>query len=147
MASSRVPRGSRARAAGERARGCAIPPPRGRKVPAPHRRRRSRSPSRCEAEVDDVAVLDDVLLALEADLAPIAAGGHRSAIDEGAVGDDFRANEAAGDVAVNLASRELRAGAARNRPGAVLVFADREERDVAEQIVAGADDPIQARFG
>ena len=36
--------------------------------------------------------------------------------------------------------------AARNRPGAAFVFADREERNVPEQIVAGADDAIEARF-
>ena len=51
------------------------------------------------------------------------------------------------DVAVDFAGRELRGGAARNRPGAALVLADREERNVAEQIVAGADDAVEARFG
>ena len=32
---------------------------------------------------------------------------------------------------------------ARNRPGAALVLADGEERDVAEQIVAGANHAIE----
>ena len=36
--------------------------------------------------------------------------------------------------------------AARNRPRAAFVFADGEERDVAEQVVAGADDAIEPRF-
>ena len=48
---------------------------------------------------------------------------------------------------MDLAGRELRRRAARNRPGAALVLADGEERDVAEQIVAGADHAIEPRFG
>ena len=62
------------------------------------------------------------------------------------VGDDLGADESARDVAVNLAGRQLRRRAARNRPGAALVLADREKRNVAEQIVAGANDAIEARF-
>src|SRR5207244_2121427 len=97
-----------------------------------------------EAEVDDVAILHDVVLALEADLAVIAARGHRSARHQRIVADDFGADEAARDVAVDFACGELRGRPARDRPGAAFVLADREERDVAEQIVAGADDAIEA---
>ena len=100
-----------------------------------------------EAEVDDVAVLHDVFLALEPHLAVVAARGHRSARDQRVVADDLRADEPARDVAVDLAGRELRRRAARDRPRAALVFADREERNVAEQIVAGADDAIEPGFG
>ena len=66
---------------------------------------------------------------------------------ERVVADDLGADEAARDVAVDLAGRELGRRAARNRPGAALVFADGEERNVAEQIVAGANDAIETRFG
>ena len=100
-----------------------------------------------EAEVDDVAVLDDVLLAFEPDFAVIAAGGHRAARDQRVVADDFGADEAARDVAVNLAGGELRRRAARDRPGPALVLADGEERDVAEQVVARADDAIETGLG
>ena len=62
------------------------------------------------------------------------------------VADDLGADEAARDVAVDLAGRQLRRRAARNRPGAALVLADGEERNVAEQIVAGADHAIEARL-
>ena len=48
---------------------------------------------------------------------------------------------------MNLAGGELRGVATRNRPGAAFVFADGEERNVAEQIVAGANDAIEPRFG
>src|SRR5581483_562278 len=92
--------------------------------------------SRREAEVDDVAVFDDVVLAFEAHLAVIAAGGHRAARDQMVVADDFGADESPLDVAVDLAGGELRRRVTRNRPGAALVLADGEERDVAEQVVA-----------
>ena len=98
-----------------------------------------------EAEVDDVAVLNDVLLALEPHFAVIAADGHRAACDQGVVADDFRTDEATGDVAVDFTGRQLRRRVARDRPGAALVLADSEERDVAEQIVAGANHAIEAR--
>src|SRR5260221_1465739 len=102
--------------------------------------------SRREAEVDDVAVLHDVFLAFEADFAMVAARGHRTARDERIVADDFGADEAARDVTVDLAGGELRRRSAWNRPRAALVLADSEEGNVAEQVVAGADDAVQARL-
>src|SRR6185436_10632052 len=111
---------------------------------------RRRSPARAscgEAEVDDVAVLDDVVLPFEAYFAVIAAGGHRAAADQRLVGDDFGADEAARDVAVDLAGGELRRCAARNRPRAALVFTDGKERQVAEQIVTGPNHPVEPGFG
>src|SRR4051794_18070129 len=107
------------------------------------RRRRSCS----EAEVDDVAVQDDVVLALQSHLAVLAAYGHRAARDKRVVGDDLGADEAAGDVAVNLTGRELRRRVARYRPCAALVLADREEGNIAEQVVAGADHPVESGLG
>src|SRR5215472_13127083 len=49
----------------------------------------------CEAEVDDVAVLDDVVLTFEADFAVIPADRHRSARDQRVVAHDLRTDEAA----------------------------------------------------
>jgi hypothetical protein len=69
---------------------------------------------RRKPKIDDVAVLHDVLLALETDFAVIAACGHRAARNERIVGDDLSADESALDVAVNLARRELRACRARS---------------------------------
>ena len=94
-------------------------------------------------EVDDVAVLHHVLLAFEAQLAVIAAGLHGAAGDEGVVADHLGADEPARDVAVNLAGGVERDRAAADLPGPALVFAHREERQVAEQIVAGADHAIE----
>src|SRR2546422_11070919 len=99
-----------------------------------------------EAEVDNVAVADDVVFAFEPDLTVIAARGHRAARDQTVVADHFRANEPPRDVAVNLAGGGLCRRVARNRPRAALVFADREERNIPEELVAGADDAVEARF-
>src|SRR5262245_46542870 len=99
-----------------------------------------------EAEVDHVSVLHDVLLAFEAHFAVVAAGRHRSAGDECIVCHDLGADEPAGDVAVNLAGGDLRLGPARNRPRAAFIVADGKKRHVAEQIVTGADDPIEPRL-
>ena len=82
-----------------------------------HLRLQDQNAERCHsggvAEVDDVAVLDDVFLAFEADLAVFAARRHRSARDERVVGDHFGADEAALDVGVDFAGRLLRRRAAR----------------------------------
>ena len=73
--------------------------------------------SGCVAEVDNVAVLDDVFLAFEADLAVFAARRHRAARDERVVGDHLGADEAALDVACGFrrppAARASRARSTR----------------------------------
>src|SRR5262245_22571890 len=98
----------------------------------------------CVPEVDDVAVLHHVFLAFEAQLAAVAAGGHRAARHERVVADDFGADESARDVAVNLPGRVERARAAADRPGAAFVLANGEKRHVAEQVVAGGNHAIEA---
>ncbi len=97
----------------------------------------------CKPEVDDIAVLHDVFLAFEAHLTVVAACGHRAAASERVVAHDFGADEAALNVAVNLAGGGLRRDAASDRPGAAFVFADGEERHVPEQVVGGPDHAIE----
>ena len=87
-------------------------------------------------EVDDVAVLNDVFLAFEADFAVLLAHLHRSTVDQRVVGHDLGSDESALDVAVNLARGELRRRPAMDRPGTTLVLTDGEERHVPEQVVA-----------
>src|SRR6476659_2393342 len=100
-----------------------------------------------KAEVDDVSVLNDVLLAFESDFAVLTARGHRAARDEGVVRHDFSSNESTRNITVNLSRCDLRRGQPRDRPGAALIFTNREERDVPKQIVCGANDPVETRFG
>ena len=64
--------------------------------------------SRGVAEIDHVAVGDEVLLAFEPQLAVIAAGRERSAREQRVARHDFGANESALDVGVNRARRFLR---------------------------------------
>ena len=54
-------------------------------------------------EFDDVPVSDQILLALEPQLAVLTAGGERSAREQPIVGNDLGANEAALNVGVNRA--------------------------------------------
>src|ERR1700682_3189568 len=79
------------------------------------------------AEVDHVAILHDVLLAFKANLRIFAAGGERTAPEQRPAGHHLRADEAALNIAVDLACSQLGAGAARNRPCAVFVFAHGKE--------------------
>src|SRR5688572_24020405 len=67
-----------------------------------------------KAEIDDIAVLHDVFLALEPHFAVIAADRHRPAADQRVVGDDLGADEAALNVTVDLAGRQLRRRATRD---------------------------------
>ena len=93
--------------------------------------------------VDHVAVGDEVLLAFEPQLAVIAAGGERAAREQPIARHDLGADEPALDVGVNRAGGFLRRRVARNRPRAAFVLADREERDVAEQLVRRANHAIE----
>jgi hypothetical protein len=76
----------------------------------------------------------------------LAARGHRAARRECVIADHFGTNEAALNVAVNLTRRKLGGRAACDGPGAAFVFADREERHVAEQLIRRADDAIETRL-
>ena len=92
------------------------------------------------ADVNDVAVLNDVVLAFEEELAGFlelhfgvmagVAGG-----DEVGVLHDFGANEASGKIGVN-GVRSIHGGfAVTDRPRADFVFANGEEGDVAQRSV------------
>src|SRR5439155_10526792 len=89
-----------------------------------------------------VAVLHDVLLALEAELARFAAFRLAAVPDEVVEGDHLGADEAALDVAVDLAGRLERRRAAADRPGPALVLARSEEAHEVEEMVARTDEPV-----
>ena len=90
-----------------------------------------------EAEVDHVAVLDHILLALAAEQALLLGGGHAlpQAIMS-SIGDDLGADEAPLEVGVDLAGGLGRLGALFDGPGAALVLAVGQEGDQAQQGVA-----------
>src|SRR5580765_5739085 len=91
-------------------------------------------------EVDDVAVAHDVVLALEAELPRLAALRLAAQADEVLVRDHLGADEAALDVAVDLAGRLERRRAPADRPCAALVLARGEKADEVEERVARADE-------
>src|SRR5262249_49855402 len=97
-------------------------------------------PLHVEAEMEDVAVLDDVLRAFEAHPAGVLGALLAVIGDEVGVGDGLGADEAFLEVGVDDARRLRRLGAAADRPGARLLRSDREIGDEVEELVAGADD-------
>src|SRR5947208_16535080 len=119
-------------------------------APRDSRRRcsqRARRSSDREPEVDDVAVPHDVLLALEAQLPRLAALRLAPVADELVERHHLGADEAALDVAVDLAGGLERRRAAADRPGAALVLARGEEADEVEQVVARADEAVARALG
>src|SRR5579863_6681139 len=85
------------------------------------------SASHIEPEMQDVAVLDDVLRAFEAEFARFLGALLAAAGDEVLVGDRFGADEALLKVGVDDAGGLGRLGAAPHRPGARLLGTDGEE--------------------
>jgi hypothetical protein len=77
---------------------------------------------------DDVSVQHDIFLAFEPHLAMVATGGHRRRDER--IGDDLGPDEAPGNIAAESRLRDLRLRVARNGPGAALVFAHGEERNM-----------------
>src|SRR5687768_15153928 len=98
------------------------------------------------SEVDDIAIENDVLLSFETQLPMVAAGCQGAARKQMLVANHFSPDEAPLDVRVDFSCGELRRRVPGNRPRPALVFANREERDVAQEVVARADDPIETRF-
>src|SRR5215207_11243717 len=97
-----------------------------------------------EAEVDDVALLHDVVFAFEAEEALLAGGGVGAGAGEVVVGDDLGADEAALDVGVDGAGGLRGARAAGDGPGAHLLLPRRQEGHQAEQAVGALDEPVDA---
>src|SRR6185312_8736266 len=92
-----------------------------------------------EEDVDDVAVLDDVLLAFGAEEAALLGFGFAACSHKVVEADDFGADEATAQVAVDFAGGFGRGRAGRDGPGAAFIGAGGEEADEAEELVAHAD--------
>lgn len=97
-----------------------------------------------ETEVDHVAVLDDVLLALAAQQPLFLCRRDAAAADHVVEIDRFGADEAALDVGVDLARGLRGLGAVFDGPSPALVLAVGQERDEAEQRVGALDQAVEA---
>ena len=100
----------------------------------------------CKTEVHDVAVLDDVVLALEPHLAGFLGAGFAIERDEIVVGDGLGANKSLLEVGMDDAGGLWCPGAGRHRPRARLLRANGKVRQQVEQVIAGADQAIEARL-
>src|SRR5579875_3303418 len=97
--------------------------------------------------MQDVAVLDDVIGALQAQAAGFPGALLAAMGDKILVRDRLGANEAPREIAVDPAGRLPRRGAAFDGPGARLLRADREKGDEVEEPIAGPDDAGKPAFG
>src|SRR5262245_33392357 len=105
-----------------------------------------------EAEVQHVAVLDDVVLAFEPELAGVARPRFAVERDVIVVSDGLGADEAFLEIGMDDSRRLLRPRSVRHGPRARFLRAGGEIGDEAEQLVALADEPVepwlrQAEFG
>ena len=105
-----------------------------------------RAASNVEEELDNVAVLHDVLLAFGTDETLFLARGDRAVCDERLVRHDGGADEAALEIAVDLAGGLRRFRALGDRPCADLLGPRRQEADETEEPVARLDKLIETGF-
>src|SRR3546814_9098304 len=96
--------------------------------------------SHVEAKVKDIAVLDDVVLALGAHLAGLLGAGLAAAADEVVVGDGLGADAAAIEVGVADAGGLRRPAVGIHGPGARLLRADGDAGAEAEELIDGPAD-------
>src|SRR6185503_3979988 len=99
-----------------------------------------------EPEMNHVAFLDDIGLALEPELAGLARALFAAPRDVLVVADDLGADEAALEVGVDRTGGLRRRRVALRRPDAHLFRAGRVERLESQQLVRRADHAIQAGF-
>src|SRR5262249_13141528 len=112
-------------------------------LPAPAAKRGA---SHVEAEVEDVAVLDDVVLAFGPHLAGLLGALLSVASDEGLIGYGFGPDEAALEIRVNDACRFGSGRAAAHGPGAGLLRPHGEEGHEVKEAISGADHPGEPRL-
>ncbi len=95
-------------------------------------------------EVHDIAVLDDVLLALGAHPAFFTGSGIRASLQELVPADSLGSDELVAEIGVDGGSCLWCSAPALDGPGAGLGLPCREERDEIEQTVTGTDEIVDA---
>src|SRR5262249_5310943 len=110
------------------------------------RSRSAPSESDVEAELDHVAVLHDVVLALHAGLPSSTRSGHGPEVDEIGVPDDLGLDEATLEVGVDDAGGLGRRGALLDGPGTGLLGPSGEVRLQAQGVEPDAGELVQARL-
>src|SRR5215470_10572927 len=98
------------------------------------------------ADVHDIAVLDNVVLALEAKSSLGAGVGFGAGFEQLIPADRFRANEMFLEIGMDRACSLLGAGMRGDLPCAAFVLAGCEERDESQQLISSADQTGQTTF-
>src|SRR4029079_4988345 len=99
-----------------------------------------------EPEMHYVAVGDDVFLTFQPELACVARAGLAVQRDVIGIGDGLGPDVALFEIGMDHAGRRRPLGAAVDGPGAGLLRAAGEIGDEVEQLVAGADQAVEASF-
>ena len=100
-----------------------------------------------EAEMQHVAVLHHIFLAFQAELAGLARARLALVGDIVVIGDGLGADKALFEIRMDDARRSRAARALLDGPGAGLFRADGEIGHQMQELVARADDPVEAGFG
>src|SRR5215470_17904101 len=100
-----------------------------------------------EPEVDHVAVLDHIVLALQAQLTLFAAGGQAAALHQIFEADYLCPDEPALDIRMDFAGGLLGMCTLRDGPGAAFVLARSQKTDQIKQTISRADEAVARRFG
>jgi hypothetical protein len=98
------------------------------------------------AKEDNIAFLDDILFPFEADLSFFLCSGNAARGEEVFAANDFGANEALFDVAVNFTRGFDGSGAFANGPGANFRLARGEKREQTHEVVGCANQAVEARL-
>src|SRR6266542_1297199 len=99
---------------------------------------------RAVPDIHHVAVLDNVLLALQPQCTLGARARFGSGVEKLVPVDRLGADEVLLEIRVDRTRRLLRASAARHGPGAAFVFADGEEGDQPQKFVSLANEACQS---
>ena len=85
--------------------------------------------------MNDVAILDDIFLALQPEFTFGLAFGHRAERDQVIVSDNFGADKSALDIGVDFTGGLMRGSVTAGCPGADFILADGKKGLQIEQIV------------
>src|SRR5215472_4344819 len=99
-----------------------------------------------ESKIDDIAVLDDILLAFQAQFSFVPSLAFAASGDEIVVVNHFGADEAALEIAVDAAGGAWCAVATADGPSLHLVLPHGKERDQVQQTVGSANETGARRF-
>src|ERR1041385_3974662 len=98
------------------------------------------------ADMQDVAILHDVIFALKSQLAFGSGVGLRARLQQRVPVNSLGPDEVLFQIRMDGSRRSLRARSPGHGPGAALIFTNGEERNHTQQLISLADQPGQPTF-